>query len=314
MGCKVNTKQPLVSIVIPCFNAEKYIGEAIDSALGQSYPHVEVVVIDDGSTDASLNAISSYGSSVRWETGPNHGGNKARNRGIALAKGEFIQFLDADDWLHPEKLQRQMAIAASMEHTLVFCDGQSSPANWSHPHHVRKDDCSDAVSFMLRGGLQTTAPLHRRRWLFEVGGWDETLPCSQERDLHLRVAASGVLFHRLPETLFTVRQVENSISSNDIKVLDQHRRIALNAIKILESRNSLTEERRRAFAAFLARDGRAYIRMGEESKGIQYFRLAKSIHHEGGLRDTYSFWARVVVKLLGPTSCERLRRLKLRAN
>ena len=79
---------PLVSIIIPCYNAEKYVGEAIESALAQTYPNKEVIVIDDGSTDGSLQVIKSFGHRIRWETGPNRGGSAARNRGIELARGE----------------------------------------------------------------------------------------------------------------------------------------------------------------------------------------------------------------------------------
>ncbi len=73
---------PLVSIVIPCFNAEGTVGEAIQSALDQDYPNREVIVIDDGSTDKSVDVIRTFGDSIRWETGPNRGGNVARNRGL----------------------------------------------------------------------------------------------------------------------------------------------------------------------------------------------------------------------------------------
>ncbi len=66
-------KPGLVSIIIPCYNREKYVGEAIESALGQTYPHKEVIVVDDGSTDRSIEVIKSFGDRVRWETGPNRG-------------------------------------------------------------------------------------------------------------------------------------------------------------------------------------------------------------------------------------------------
>src|SRR3954463_8415699 len=99
---------PLVSIIIPCFNAERYVGDAIRSALAQTYDSIEVIVIDDGSTDGSLKVIKSFGDAVRIESQPNAGACAARNHGIDLARGEYVQFLDADDLLHPEKIARQM--------------------------------------------------------------------------------------------------------------------------------------------------------------------------------------------------------------
>jgi len=79
---------PLVSIIIPCYNAENWVRQSIQSALDQTWSPVEVIVIDDGSTDKSLEVIKSFGSKIIWETGPNRGANHARNRGLELAKGE----------------------------------------------------------------------------------------------------------------------------------------------------------------------------------------------------------------------------------
>lgn len=95
----------MVSVIIPCYNAERWVAEAIQSCLDQTYSPIEVIVIDDGATDRSLEVIKSFGQRIRWETGPNRGGNCARNRGLALSKGQYVQFLDADDYLLPEKLR-----------------------------------------------------------------------------------------------------------------------------------------------------------------------------------------------------------------
>ena len=73
----------LVSIIIPCYNGEKFIGDAIESALGQSYPQKEIIVVDDGSSDGSLSVIRRYEGRIRWVTGPNRGGGAARNAGMA---------------------------------------------------------------------------------------------------------------------------------------------------------------------------------------------------------------------------------------
>src|SRR5215472_15094253 len=103
--------QPFVSILIPCYNAERWIARAIESALAQTWSSKEVIVVDDGSTDDSLNVIRAFDGRVRWETGPNQGGNTARNRLLELAGGEWVQYLDADDYLRSTKLERQIAFA-----------------------------------------------------------------------------------------------------------------------------------------------------------------------------------------------------------
>src|SRR5438874_689463 len=94
------TAEPdLVSIIVPCYNAERFLMETLESAFVQSYPRIEIIVVDDGSTDRTAELIRSCGERVRGEFGPNRGASAARNRGTALARGEFIQYLDADDLL-----------------------------------------------------------------------------------------------------------------------------------------------------------------------------------------------------------------------
>lgn len=100
---------PLISIIITCFNREKYINEAIDSALRQTYSNYEIVFIDDGSTDDSASIAKSYGNQVRYFHQENKGASAAKNAGVLVSQGEFISFLDSDDLWSPDKLQRQMA-------------------------------------------------------------------------------------------------------------------------------------------------------------------------------------------------------------
>ena len=104
----MNRKSPFVSILIPCYNAERWVAQAIDSALSQTWPNKEVIVVDDGSADRSLDVVRSFGDRIRWETGPNRGGSAARNRLLELATGEWLQYLDADDCLLPEKTASQV--------------------------------------------------------------------------------------------------------------------------------------------------------------------------------------------------------------
>jgi glycosyltransferase involved in cell wall biosynthesis len=294
--------------VIPCFNAEHYVGEAIGSALSQTYSPIEVIVIDDGSTDRSLEVIKSFGDRIRWETGPNRGGCAARNRGTELARGELIQFLDADDVLLSHKLERQIPLVAVDEKTLVYCDGEYMDDGPPHPQHVRKRSWDDPVVFMLIGGLPTPAPIHRKYWLTKVGGFREQLPCAQERDLHLRIAATGLRFQRLPEVLYRVRRREGSVSSDSEKVLDQHLAIVLSVFRQLESVGQLNEERRRAFAAFLAKDARAYLGFGNAKQAHCYFDEASRIHEGGGIDDVYGARSRRLRRIFGPRFTELMKR------
>jgi len=102
----VGTKSaPIVSIIIPCFNAEKWVAQCIQSCLDQTYKNVEIIFVDDGSTDRSLEIIKSFGSAILCQSGPRKGACAARNQGLALSRGEFVKFLDADDVLAKDVIE-----------------------------------------------------------------------------------------------------------------------------------------------------------------------------------------------------------------
>jgi len=115
---------PLVSVVIPAFDAERHLAETLDSALAQKWPRCEVIVVDDGSTDGTAGVVRSRGGRVRLLQQANAGGGAARNRGLREARGDFVALLDHDDLWHPETLEQQVATALRHpESGLVACDG-----------------------------------------------------------------------------------------------------------------------------------------------------------------------------------------------
>ncbi len=307
----------LVSIIIPCYNAETYVGQAIESALAQTYRPVEVVVVDDGSTDGSLDIIKSFGDRIRCISGPNRGGGAARNRGLELADGALIQFLDADDILHPRKLERQVEVIGDNRNLLVFCDGETWDEQLEgklYVHARNFEPAMDPVLFMLGGGLPTEAALHWKRNLRAVGGFREHLRCSQERDLHLRLACQGLWFRRIPESLYTIRRVAGSVSGDTVRVLDQHSEIAWNAERMLTTNGGLTDARAAALAGFLAADARAYLQHGLPQKSREYFSQAAQLHPDGGIPQAYSGKTRVLYRLLGAKVTQRLVGLKRTAS
>ncbi len=297
----------LITIIIPCHNAEATVAAAINSALSQTYGAIEVLVVDDGSTDGSLDVIRGFGEKVRCVTGPKHGAPSARNQGLEMAKGAYIQFLDADDTLHSEKLERQMAYACGSEADVVFCDGEKvNPKNGERLALCGLEEpIKDPVVYLVRHALLITAPLHQKQKLLEIGGFREDLPCSQERDLHIRLACAGVTFEHMFGVLFTVHQMANRVSSDYIRVLDQHANILGNAYRKLEENGTLSEDRARAFAARMAQDARHYIQRGCDEKGLEYFRQAIRMHRRGGL-ESFAWPYRMVYRLLGPVRAERM--------
>lgn len=294
---------PSVSIVIPCFNAEACVADAIRSALSQTYENREIIVVDDGSTDGSAEIIESFGSAVRAERGPRRGGAAARNRGVALSSGELIQFLDADDLLHPAKLERQVNAVENSTADVVFCWGTVSPEGVSGKAYRRVYTDGDPVEYILDGILQTSAPLHRREVLERAGGFSEDLPCAQEFDLHLRLACQGATFSQLPEVLFTVRRRHGSVSSDEVRLY----RVMASVLHRAACEEAWCREprRRKAIARRIAQCARWLLRLGDTHGGVEALRTAEAVH-VGGVRDAYSVTAQAVRNLVGPVQAERL--------
>ena len=241
---------PLVSILIPCYNAERWVAQAIESALEQTWPRKEVIVVDDGSTDGSLAIIRSFGDRIRWATGPNGGGNVARNRLLALAQGEWLQYLDADDWLLPEKVSQQIEFLNDHPETDIVY-GPCTLEYWSEQGTHRElfpiPDTDDLWVLLARWYLpQTGAPLWRRKSLLEVGGWKPDQPCCQEHELYLRLLMAGKHWSFCPRNGAVYRQwSEQTVCKRDKpEVRRQRLQIEQRAEAFLLESNELTPARR----------------------------------------------------------------------
>lgn len=198
------------SILIPCHNAERWVGEAIRSALDQTWPHKEVIVVDDGSTDGSLDVIRSFRDAIRFETGPNRGGNVARNRLLELARGEWLQYLDADDFLMPHKIERQWIElaepAVDVAYSPVLMEDWIAGRNSGQRVLPIPESHDPWILLALWQLPQTGAPLWRRQALVDVGGWKPDQPCCQEHELYLRLLIAGKKFRYCPTPGAVYRQ------------------------------------------------------------------------------------------------------------
>jgi hypothetical protein len=231
---------------------------------------------------------------------------------VELAQGEFVQFLDADDVLHPDKLARQVAVSEREADAIVYCDHVAQLKDGAPP--VRRGMSSaglDPVVFILRHPAMTViAPLHRRAWLQEVGGFRPGLRASQEFDLHLRLAAAGRRFAHLPEALFTVRRQAGSVSSDTGRTMATKADYLPEIAADLQSRGKLTDERAREFAAYAACKGRLCLRCGQPEAGLRLLEFSKSLHPTAGDRAAYGLPARLVKQTLGPLAVERVANMK----
>ena len=220
MGAIRQTYKPFVSIIIPCYNADRWVGEAIKSALGQTYARIEVIVVDDGSTDSSLKVIKKYDDRVRWTSGPNRGPSAARNLGLRLARGDWIQYLDADDLLHPQKIN--LSLKSYEAHPYV-------DFVWA-PHEVIRDGyspisstCRD-LSFLdvkiavsenvLDAPYAPWAAMFQREFLAGVGPWNESLTRWIDLEYHARIAVRARSYIRLSRPFYFYRQHDGERISN----------------------------------------------------------------------------------------------------
>ncbi len=194
----------LVSCVIPVWNGERYLAEAIDSVLGQSLPPDEVLLVDDGSTDASASIAARYGASLRWISQPRQGPAAARNRGLRAARGELVAFLDQDDLWHPRKLELQVARfreRPEMDLCLTRVQKFWSAELEQDARFYRAYPRARAVPGYVSGALLA------RRAIFErVGGFDPARRFSDSADWFLRAREYGAVTEVLPRTLLYHRQ------------------------------------------------------------------------------------------------------------
>lgn len=241
-----------VSILIPCYNAERWIGEAIESALAQDYPHTEVIVVDDGSTDGSRDLIASFGRWIRWERTANRGGNAARNRLVEMSSGDWLQFLDADDYLFPDKISAQVEVLRRDNDLDVLygpawmrLEGAARPSLKLMEIPEPRDPWVLLASWLLP---QTGAPLWRKSALLDVGGWNERQTICQEHELYLRLLQANKCF-RFNEASGAVYRLwsEDTVSRRDKwSTYAERVRIVDLAEQHLRSTRGLTRGRRDA--------------------------------------------------------------------
>lgn len=177
---------PLVSVILPVWNAERYLGEALASVFAQAHRPLEVIAIDDGSTDVSAAILSSYGAAVTVLRQQNAGPAAARNAGLAVARGEFIAFQDADDRWHPRKLERHLAhFEAHPWMDLSVCLVQNV---WDGDPADEDARLAERQLPRLFRGVVMQAVMARRRVFDRIGIFDPSRRFCEDTDWYLRAA------------------------------------------------------------------------------------------------------------------------------
>jgi glycosyltransferase involved in cell wall biosynthesis len=198
----------LVSILIPCYNASPWIGKAIESALGQTWPEKEVVVLDDGSTDNSMETIRRFAPHIRVNQQANSGQNASRNRLTELGRGEWLIFLDADDEMLPDCVEQKMKVAdgadviyGTME---VACFVGEEKTRFS-TRQARDYDDPIAMAFAWKYP-NTSAIAFRKSAILEAGGWDTTVKNCTDYALLFPLLSLGKKFRAAPNSVSLYRQ------------------------------------------------------------------------------------------------------------
>ncbi len=249
----MNSSTPLVSVVIPAYNAAWCVARALDSVLVQDYRPMEIIVVDDGSDDDTHEVLAQYGRNIRLLRKANGGLSSARNAGIDAALGDYVAFLDADDWWLPGKLSRQVVLMQSRP-DFVFCSTSTivqTPEGamlleWhcGSPEGSPLEHIFRVNAFVAGSGSAVLA----RRWALDnAGRFDERLRSLEDIDLWMRLAALGG-YACIDDPLTVILKRADSMSGN----LDVMRASAIRVMK--KNRHLLPPGRQGAFwrAAYAA--------------------------------------------------------------
>ncbi len=294
----------LVSVIIPCFNTERWIKEAIDSCLEQTHSHLEIIVIDDGSTDGSLEIIKGFQGAITWETGANRGGNYARNRGFVLSKGEYIQYLDGDDYLLPDKISQQLYFLEQIQADIVYGDVryqyhttegaiyQEDATFWG----ISGEHEDFLESLLAYGCLPPMAYLLKRQVIANSLGWDESLPAAQDRDFLISLMLSN------PHLRVKYQPSVGSIYRRygDITVSTASKpRLVHSFCRVLAKAESSLQNSDRLSGRYIKALATCYYRMSQEYKGEISYSLYQYIIKKY-LSLVSTLWEKKIDPLMAP--------------
>lgn len=314
---------PLVSILIPAYNSERWIAQSIESALAQTWPRKEIIIVDDGSRDNTLGVSRRYqSSSVQVLTQPNGGASAARNTALRSAQGDYIQWLDADDLLHPEKIAAQLE-AIHFAPTSLYLLSSAWGEFYSKPERAKFapnplwEDLSPAE--WLRRKMQFNLWMSIESWLVsreltqKAGPWDPALRRDNDGEYFCRVlrASAGTVFVACAKS-YVRRGVAGSVSSDaelsDAKLTSLYESLSRH-VAILRSLED-SENSRMACLAFLQN----WLHLFYPEKPLLVEKLKKLASELGGdLREPSLPWKYDIVrKLLGWRAAKQIRGQLLR--
>lgn len=290
---------PLVSIVIPACNHAAYLEAAIRSVLEQSHPAVELIVLDDGSTDGTRALLERHGSAFRWESQPNMGQARTLNKGWSLARGDILGYLSADDWLHKDAAAAAVEeLAAHAEAMVVYPDTALVDEQSRLVYQLAAREYSLADMLRLFDSAVRVGGFFRRAAFERSGGWNPELSRMPDFDFWLRVGLYGS-FRRIPRVLgyHRVHAGSESYSQPSPGKADESLRIIENFYEKQELPEALGALRQAAFASACLLSARLHLYAGRIGEGLA--RFARAIALDPVLLLKPRSYRAVIVGLLG---------------
>lgn len=209
-----------VTVIIPCYNREKFVKETLDSALSQDYPNIEIVAVDDGSTDATRQVLDSYGSRIRvleHQGRVNRGQSASINLAMRSTRGEYVAILDSDDLWEPEKTRLQVDVMENDPETgLVYSNGFAIDEHGAKLYKLyakchKEENIPDRL--LVDCYIHSPSGTLARRSAYEAAGeFDESLRSAQDHDMAVRLI-EVTKFSYLPDTLFKYRKHQDTLSA-----------------------------------------------------------------------------------------------------
>ncbi|MFM9265286.1 glycosyltransferase [Tychonema sp. BBK16] len=212
-----------VSVIIPAYNCDRYIVQAIESVFNQTYKNWEIIVVDDGSTDNIRQILEPYSDLIQYIYQENQGAAIARNNACKLAKGEFLAFLDGDDFFLPEKLEKQIACFEAdpsldmLQNGWLIVDKNGKDLYPAMPWNEAPK--LDLEAFVIHKSVRPSAMMLRREWWERLGGFDPRFPPTEDLDFALRLALKGCKSVWLKEILTCYRQHDSNLMASGSKVM-----------------------------------------------------------------------------------------------
>ena len=241
----------LVSILIPCYNASPWIGAAIESALSQTWPETEVLVLDDGSTDNSMETIRRYAPRIQMRQQANSGQNVSRNRLTELARGEWLVFLDADDDLRADCVEQKMKVADAADvvyGTIEMACFVGNEKTKSSIQLARDYDDPIAAAFAWKFP-NTSAIAFRKSAILDAGGWDTTVKNCTDYALLFPLLRLGKRFRAAPDSVSLYRQwsQEQAVRQDPLRMMRTRFNLMRRSAEAFAAGGQLTPERKDSF-------------------------------------------------------------------